>query len=80
MLDHTSFTLTPNEASPNVTLSAFHSSNASPTGGRIAVNDPRWKFPNEAHLPPPRNYHGSAKKYRAGRGSTVPLDLGALGT
>jgi hypothetical protein len=46
--------------------------------GRYVVNDPRWKFVSEDKFPKPRDFVGGPKKYRAGRGSSVPLDLSAL--
>lgn len=42
------------------------------------IHDPRWKFQDESQLPKPREFAFVQKKYRAGRVSTVPLDLGAL--
>ncbi|RKF56977.1 putative wasp-interacting protein vrp1p [Erysiphe neolycopersici] len=41
----------------------------------IIMNDPRWKFRDESMLPKPREFLGLPKKYRAGRGSSVPLDF-----
>ncbi len=41
----------------------------------IKIEDPRWRFQDESQLPKPREFVGFAKKYRAGRGSSVPLDL-----
>lgn len=46
--------------------------------GRYVVSDPRWKFVSEDKFPKPRDFVGGPKKYRAGRGSSVPLDLSAL--
>jgi hypothetical protein len=43
------------------------------------IEDRRWKFQDEGQLPPPRQFIGGPKRYRAGRGSSVPLDLEALG-
>ncbi|POS86007.1 hypothetical protein EPUL_002604 [Erysiphe pulchra] len=45
------------------------------TQKRIIMNDPRWKFRDESMLPKPREFIGLPKKYRAGRGSSVPLDF-----
>ncbi|KAI4232858.1 MAG: hypothetical protein LQ349_004739 [Xanthoria aureola] len=39
------------------------------------IEDPRWRFQEESQLPKPREFVGFAKRYRAGRGSSVPLDL-----
>lgn len=44
----------------------------------IIVHDTRWRFPDESQLPKPRPFQGGPRRYRAGRGSSVPLDLGAL--
>ena len=41
----------------------------------IRIDDPRWRFQDDSELPRPREFIGGARKYRAGRGSTVPLDL-----
>jgi len=42
---------------------------------KIVINDPRWKFQDESILPKPRDFTGGPRRYRAGRGSSVPLDL-----
>ncbi|MCJ1470187.1 hypothetical protein MMC07_008832 [Pseudocyphellaria aurata] len=50
----------------------------SSTYGRIGIfniEDSRWHFQNESQLPKPRDFVGGPKKYRAGRGSSVPLDI-----
>ncbi|KAF2171491.1 hypothetical protein M409DRAFT_18608 [Zasmidium cellare ATCC 36951] len=47
-------------------------------GGRHVVQDSRWKFQGDDALPRPRDFSGGPKRYRAGRGSSVPLDLRAL--
>ncbi|KAL8859377.1 MAG: hypothetical protein Q9178_004055 [Gyalolechia marmorata] len=43
--------------------------------GPIRIEDSRWRFQEDSQLPKPREFVGFAKKYRAGRGSSVPLDL-----
>ncbi|KAK8156202.1 hypothetical protein BKA80DRAFT_134303 [Phyllosticta citrichinensis] len=43
--------------------------------GMLRIHDGRWKFQDDGQLPKPREYVGGPKKYRAGRGSSVPLDL-----
>lgn len=51
-----------------------------PTGQKgkiIPVTDLRWRFQPENSFPAPRPFTGGAKRYRAGRGSSVPLDLSA---
>ncbi|KAI4193037.1 MAG: hypothetical protein LQ346_004026 [Caloplaca aetnensis] len=65
---------------PNGTGSSYQlssSSNSIPPNknGMIKIEDPRWRFQDESQLPKPREFVGFAKKYRAGRGSSVPLDL-----
>jgi len=48
-------------------------------GGRPArVQDSRWRFQDESLFPTPRRFVGGTKKYRAGRVSSVPLDLRAF--
>lgn len=78
MLDPSSFTLTPNGSgakTPSPTRNAL----SVPSGGdRYVVQDARWKFVSEDKFPKPREFVGGAKRYRAGRGSSVPLDLSAL--
>lgn len=39
------------------------------------IEDLRWRFQPETELPKPREFLRGPKKYRAGRGSSVPLDL-----
>lgn len=41
----------------------------------IRIEDPRYHFQDESQLPKPREFMGIPKKFRAGRGSSVPLDL-----
>ncbi|KAI1505270.1 hypothetical protein F5X99DRAFT_276254 [Biscogniauxia marginata] len=80
MLDASSYTLAPNGAkalSPQPTGSGGITSPRLP-GERYIVQDPRWKFTDESMLPKPRPFQGGTKRYRAGRGSSVPLDLSAL--
>lgn len=84
MLDPSSFTLGPNGTkSPSPTKGLTSPSPGSATGSnsggaRVVVHDDRWRFKDEKDLPPPRSFVGGPRKYRAGRGSSVPLDLGAL--
>lgn len=42
------------------------------------IQDSRWKFQPDGELPMPRAFSGAPKRYRAGRGSSVPLDLGVF--
>lgn len=85
MLDPSSYTLAPNGGGNS---SAGHSKSPSPTPGsgvasprgmdRYVVHDSRWRFKDDGELPKPRAFQGGPRRYRAGRGSSVPLDLGAL--
>lgn len=50
-------------------------SSAPVSPGQLRINDGRWKFQTDSELPKPREFSGVPKKYRAGRGSSVPLDL-----
>lgn len=43
------------------------------------IQDSRWKFQDDSQLPKPRDFIGGPKRYRAGRGSSVPLDLSLFG-
>lgn len=84
MLDVSSFTLTPNGGakSPSPTRSNTMRTNGGGGGlgggQRITVEDPRWKWVDESMFPKPREFRTKPRRYRAGRGSSVPLDLGAL--
>lgn len=65
---------------PNGTGSSHHTMNSvdsipPSTNGIIKIEDSRWRFQDESQLPKPREFVGFAKKYRAGRGSSVPLNL-----
>ncbi|KAA8651953.1 hypothetical protein EYZ11_001767 [Aspergillus tanneri] len=46
--------------------------------GMIMIDDNRFKFQSEGLLPKPRPFTGGSRRYRAGRGSSVPLSLSAL--
>ncbi|KAI1397554.1 hypothetical protein F4819DRAFT_471662 [Hypoxylon fuscum] len=89
MLDPSAYTLAPNggggghnkSPSPSPNHSGFPSPRGemmSRGGERYVVHDSRWRFKDEAELPKPRPFQGGPRKYRAGRGSSVPLDLAAL--
>lgn len=64
--------------------SAYTLSNGGPSlgasGGHgiVPVEDNRFKFQNEGLFPKPRPFTREVRRYRAGRGSSVPLDLSAL--
>lgn len=60
------------------TLSTNGVDNSHPRGPepvRPVINDPRFKFQDPSVFPKPREFVGGTKRYRAGRGSSVPLDL-----
>lgn len=42
------------------------------------MEDSKFKFQKDEMLPKPRDFSGGPKRYRAGRGSSVPLDLRAF--
>lgn len=44
-------------------------------GEMMEIKDSRWRFQDESTLPKPRDFVGGPKRYRAGRGGNVPLDL-----
>ncbi|GAB1196417.1 hypothetical protein APSETT444_005688 [Aspergillus pseudonomiae] len=71
-LDPSAYTLSNGGPSPG----------SSPLGsaahGVIRVEDVRFKFQSEGLFPKPRPFVGGPRRYRAGRGSSVPLDLSAL--
>lgn len=73
MLDPSSYTLSssgpPKGPTPDRNSQASHQSQL------VVINDSRWRFQPESELPKPKPFVGGAKKYRAGRGSSVPLDL-----
>ncbi|KAL1983866.1 hypothetical protein VTN96DRAFT_9790 [Rasamsonia emersonii] len=69
-LDPSAYTLINGGSSPS----------ASPrTSGIIRIEDNRFKFQDESLFPKPRPFSGGVRMYRAGRGSSVPLDLNSLG-
>lgn len=73
MADVASYTLTNGSRPRGESLST-----ASTGGGGLIIRDPRWKFQPDEALPKPREFRGGPKRYRAGRGSSVPLDLGGF--
>ncbi|GAM87705.1 hypothetical protein ANO11243_057320 [Dothideomycetidae sp. 11243] len=54
------------------------SRDASIGGHRLNIENPKWKFQPDNALPNPRDFTNGPKRYRAGRGSSVPLDLAAF--
>ncbi|GFG14890.1 hypothetical protein IFM61392_08689, partial [Aspergillus lentulus] len=69
-LDPSAYTLTNGGTSPGHQNMGSH--------GIIRVEDNRFKFQSDGLLPKPRPFVGGPRRYRAGRGSSVPLDLSAL--
>ena len=84
MLDPSAFTLTANGSKSPTPSAGGHSPSPSGGGGvggggsRFTVTDQRWQFKDESLFPKPRDFVNRPRKYRAGRGSSVPLDLNAL--
>jgi hypothetical protein len=76
MLDASSYTLT-NGGSVRSSTSLGMSGNTAQKGKIVPVHDLRWRFQDEAQFPRPRDFSSGQKRYRAGRGSSVPLDLSA---
>ncbi|RKF62781.1 putative wasp-interacting protein vrp1p [Golovinomyces cichoracearum] len=71
-LNTASFTNSVKASSPQKT----NTNRNSELSKRLAIKyDSRWKFRDESMLPKPREFIGGPKKYRAGRGSSIPLDL-----
>ncbi|KAF2152918.1 hypothetical protein K461DRAFT_293229 [Myriangium duriaei CBS 260.36] len=69
-LDASAYTLNGGSHSPSPSREA--------SSGRVNIDNPKWKFQPDGALPNPREYTGGPKRYRAGRGSSVPLDLAAF--
>jgi hypothetical protein len=82
MLDPSAYTLAPNGGgstkSPTSHLGSGVSSLHVASPDPLWVDDDRWVFKDESLFPKPRTYEGGTRKYRAGRGSSVPLDLSAF--
>ncbi|KFY37012.1 hypothetical protein V495_07462 [Pseudogymnoascus sp. VKM F-4514 (FW-929)] len=72
MLDPSAYTLAPNGSTPRPG-GAQRSPLSQESGGRVSIQDIRWRFQDDSMLPKPREYTGTQKRYRAGRGSSVPL-------
>ena len=72
MLDASSYTLS-NGASNHNNISPGRSLLG--RSDKIWIDDARWKFKSEDELPKPREFIGGARRYRAGRISSVPLDF-----
>ncbi|KAF5661035.1 proline-rich verprolin [Fusarium heterosporum] len=77
MLDPSMFTLTSN-GSKSTSPKGSPAQTPGLGGEPIVISDSRWQFKDEGLFPKPREFMGGTRKYRAGRGSSVPLDLSAL--
>jgi hypothetical protein len=75
-MDASAYTLT-NGSSPALSRGTSQIG-GSGGGARFTVQDARFKFQPDESLPMPRQFSGGPKRYRAGRGSSVPLDLSAF--
>jgi len=75
MLDASAYTLSngPSLSSHNGIAAPMRSPLSK--GGVVRIEDPRFRFQDESQLPKPRDFVGGVKRYRAGRGSSVPLDF-----
>lgn len=80
MLDPSAYTLSPNGGgAPSPSPTRNSGGTPSPrSGGRYTVQDSRWRFISDDQLPKAREFQAGIKRYRAGRGSSVPLDLSSL--
>ncbi|KAF2002798.1 hypothetical protein P154DRAFT_532679 [Amniculicola lignicola CBS 123094] len=76
MLDASSYTLM-NGGSGKTSGPSSPGAHASQKGTIIPIHDLRWRFQDEGQFPRPRDFTNGPKRYRAGRGSSVPLDLSA---
>ena len=73
-LDPSSYTLS-NGTNSNHRSSSPRDGISPSRNGPIRIEDSRWRFQPDSELPKPREFIGGPKRYRAGRGSSVPLDL-----
>ena len=76
-IDASSYTLS--KGPPQQGGGSFGPSSGSSQAGSIRIEDSRWRFQEDSLLPKPRDFVGGAKRYRAGRGSSVPLDMSHYG-
>lgn len=74
MLDPSAYTLS-NGGGPKHNPTSARDDKSRGQSGMIVIEDRRWKFQDESQLPKPREFMGVPKRYRAGRGSSVPLNL-----
>ncbi|KXG49024.1 uncharacterized protein PGRI_028940 [Penicillium griseofulvum] len=71
-LDPSAYTLNGGSPAPSSRSPSTHGH------GPVRIEDVRFKFQSEGLFPKPRQFIGGERRYRAGRGSSVPLDLSAL--
>jgi len=81
--DSNTYTLT-NGRSNSMTNPSSGGGGGGAVGGRqggssnlVRIQDSRWRFQEDGALPKPREWRPTGKNYRAGRVSSVPLDLAA---
>jgi hypothetical protein len=74
-INRSSYTLT-NGSSHSLSRDESHIGRSS--GARITIQDNRFEFQPDEVLPMPRQFDGGPRRYRAGRGSNIPLDLSAF--
>ena len=75
MLDPSAYTLSNGNATNHNTSPGRDRDSFGSRDGVIRIEDSRWSFQDESQLPKPRDFVRGLKRYRAGRGSSVPLDL-----
>ncbi|KAF1941804.1 hypothetical protein EJ02DRAFT_512129 [Clathrospora elynae] len=78
MLDPSSYTLTNGGSGVKSPANPSMGSGTGQKGKVMPIHDLRWRFQDEAQFPRPREFSNGPKRYRAGRGSSVPLDLSAF--
>jgi hypothetical protein len=76
-MDASSYTLSNGGGSMRSTTNLSMHGGAPQNGKVQPIHDLRWRFQDEAQFPKPREFSNGQKRYRAGRGSSVPLDLSA---
>lgn len=78
MADVASYTLTNGMSRSRGNSSATSTDRPGTSGSQSMITDHRFRFQADDQLPKPRDFTGVQKRYRAGRGSSVPLDLSAF--
>ncbi|KAF1841023.1 uncharacterized protein K460DRAFT_197130 [Cucurbitaria berberidis CBS 394.84] len=77
MLDPSSYTLTNGGSGIKSPTGPGVVAGTGQKGKIVPIHDLRWRFQDEAQFPRPREFSGGIKRYRAGRGTSVPLDFSA---